>query len=372
MSNEVITVMYPDAIFINEDTYDVEVTYSNFVKENDNNKDYSTLDIYKKLYDGFWLEDLDETTVSYELKDKEGNCISPLIFKDLQLQMWSLNSKLNEPGEYVAPADSIDENETEYYYAEQYDEITYNDGTVIEGPLDAGQPVKNVSNEDKGVIYSSEKDPNKCHDSLKIRVGTAKTYYGGGRMWAVPTIYTPDPKTDTTIKKTVVHEDGKVDGFAENGETVIYNLAVTNNLSIPAVNVNVRDSILENLDDYPYITYNDDIASDNSTVASGDITKGTYTLDRIPANSTVNVTYSLTFGTIPSDIDEIANLSTDNSDEPSTCIPDDIDCSEHDMPTDTDKAVDSPQNQITQPTEMPDTGIGYNFLSHIPIIKLFL
>lgn len=376
MSDKVVTIMYPDAIFINGNTYNVEAQYSNFVKVNDVSNNYSTLDLYNKIYDGFWLEDLDETTVRYQIQDHDGNIISPAIFEDLQVQMWSLNSQENEPGEYVAPVDSVDSSKTEYYNAKEYSAIKYKSGEEVAGSVDAGEPentAQSVSNEDKGVIYhTNESEQN--NDSLKLRVGTTRSYDGGGRMWAVPTIYTPNPEVDTIIQKSIVKEDGQVDGVVENGETVTYNLAITNDNSIDALNVPVRDSILENLGDYPYITYNNDIAVD-SAAGTGDVTKGEYVLDDVPANSTVNVTYSLTFVAIPSDITDIDNLATDNNDDPQTCNPDEKNCSEASIPKqEIEPTVTQEQPEVAQPTEMPHTSMQTknNFLSYIPIVRLFV
>ncbi|WOO88220.1 hypothetical protein RZE82_06735 [Mollicutes bacterium LVI A0039] len=133
---------------------------------------------------------------------------------------------------------------------------------------------------------------------------------------------------DTHIRKSVDNEDGLV----KIGETLVYTLEVSNPTKSDALNVSVRDSMLENLPDF--VSFNDDALVVGSTF-TGSLTDGSMVLDNVVAGETVVITYSITVNELPSDVNGLFNIATDNGVDPETVDPDtcdEVDCDETTTP----------------------------------------
>ncbi len=140
---------------------------------------------------------------------------------------------------------------------------------------------------------------------------------------------------ETVIEKAV--EDGNGNGIAEDGEVLTYTISVNNNTSVDAVNVAVRDSLLENLPGY--LTYNNDqkVVGSEST---GSLSEGNLVLAKVAANSKVTITYSVTVGEIPDGVESVVNIATDNGDLVEICPPSDPDCAITVTPTNPDTIIE--------------------------------
>lgn len=164
-------------------------------------------------------------------------------------------------------------------------------------------------------------------------------------------VITVDP--ETIIKKAVASEDGQYAGVIEDGETLTYELSLKDPGSEPTFNVPVRDSLIEKLP--TYATYNDDLVIKSGTTVlvagtdyTGDLNTGDLVINEVNRHSTVTVTYSVTFGDVPDDVETITNLATDNGDDPNTIDPDTCsptdeknpDCSEVSVPVDGPTIID--------------------------------
>ncbi|MFV0584270.1 MAG: hypothetical protein ACK5N4_19750, partial [Parabacteroides gordonii] len=83
---------------------------------------------------------------------------------------------------------------------------------------------------------------------------------------------------ETLIEKTVTDENE--DGIVQDGEVLNYLITVTNPTGNNISDVNVRDSLLENLPEY--LTYNEDLKiNPTETKSSGDLSKGDFTLETV-------------------------------------------------------------------------------------------
>lgn len=135
---------------------------------------------------------------------------------------------------------------------------------------------------------------------------------------------------DTIIDKSIISESLTVDGIAERGEEVTYSVTITNPNNVPASEVHVRDSVLENLVTYDFITVKaGSVTVDPSDTAySGNVTNGDLVIDNIDAGQSVTVTYTLIFGDYPDDMTSLENWVTDNNQDPETCSVENEDCAE--------------------------------------------
>ncbi len=132
----------------------------------------------------------------------------------------------------------------------------------------------------------------------------------------------PDP----IISKEVKDENNN--GIVELNEDLKYHITVYNpNLLVSAYNVYVRDSLLENTP--RYLQFNNDLKVTPQHIKThGDMQKGDFMIEEIPANSQVDITYSMKLIEIPDNIDNIENLATTNPEIPEECLEDQTDCAE--------------------------------------------
>ncbi|MFV0357338.1 MAG: hypothetical protein ACK5LG_19870, partial [Bacteroides thetaiotaomicron] len=133
-----------------------------------------------------------------------------------------------------------------------------------------------------------------------------------------PEVVTPiDPQEgDTVITKSVSQEF--TDGYANAGETLTYTIEVENNTDYGVTNVVVRDSLLETTPEY--ITFNEDVTVADGYDTTGSLVDGDFTIASIAAGETVTITYSVTLAdTIPSEVEEVLNVVTDNGENPDSC-----------------------------------------------------
>lgn len=170
---------------------------------------------------------------------------------------------------------------------------------------------------------------------------------------------------ETVVSKKLIKEDGKLAGFAESGETLTYEVDVKNLTASSAEVVAVRDSIAEQADTLDWVTYNGIVATSPEILPyTGDLAAGTLTIDEILPRSTVKLYYTITLGDIPTDVTEVANIVTDNNQDPTD--PDYI-CT--DNPRDCDDVIIpvNPETVITKGAELvapdPLTGDVDNALS---------
>ncbi len=132
-------------------------------------------------------------------------------------------------------------------------------------------------------------------------------------------IATIDVEGDVVVDKTVTGLG--IDNIVQTGETLVYNIAVTNDTAAPAHNVSVRDSLLENLP--AWLRYNNDLLIEPELLTTtGSLANGTFSIERINPGETVNITYSLTVLYIPDDVDSLANVVVDDETDPSIVDPD--------------------------------------------------
>lgn len=160
----------------------------------------------------------------------------------------------------------------------------------------------------------------------------------------------------TTIEKSVV--DGDDIGYAIPGETLSYTIKVTNeHNSIAADNVVVRDNLLENLPSY--LSWDGNYVVSPGVSYNGQFEDGTFTLDTLGANSSVEITYDLVVKSLPADGGAIVNIVTDNGIDPldpNACLNVD-DCAEAQMPLDGEttiskSVIDSSGNGIIESDEL--------------------
>lgn len=150
---------------------------------------------------------------------------------------------------------------------------------------------------------------------------------------------------NTVIEKSIIEESMGEDGIAEIGEVLTYELAITNNDgSLVAKDVAVRDSLIEQISNgtIDYLTYNGIISIEPSTsLTSGSLEAGDFSIDEIAAGQTVKVTYSVTVNDVPDDVSSIGNIATDNGNDPTApCTPSDEDCSQVIIPTNPETIID--------------------------------
>lgn len=164
-------------------------------------------------------------------------------------------------------------------------------------------------------------------------------------------VITVDP--ETIIEKTVAEESGDFDGVIEDGETVTYQLSLTDPGADPTFNVAVRDSLIEQLPEYA--TYNEDMVIKDgnaplvlNTDYTGDLSTGDLIINEVNKDTTLTITYSVTYTNVPDEVESVTNLVTDdgtdpNTIDPETCAPTDDtngDCSEVTIPVDGETVID--------------------------------
>lgn len=133
----------------------------------------------------------------------------------------------------------------------------------------------------------------------------------------------------STIKKTVKDENN--DGAAEEGEKLTYTLTLNNAGSTDALNVPVRDSLVETTPSW--LMYNDDVLIDPiSSETSGDLKTGDLVIKNIPANSSMTIIYTMTVGKIPADAVNVTNIATNTEEIVDTCVADTDVCDEAIIP----------------------------------------
>lgn len=160
---------------------------------------------------------------------------------------------------------------------------------------------------------------------------------------------------ETLIEKTVTDENE--DGIVQDGEVLNYLITVTNPTGNNISDVNVRDSLLENLPEY--LTYNEDLKiNPTETKSSGDLSKGDFTLETVEANSVIEISYSLTANEFPKKIYEVVNIVTDNGDDPEGCKEESqgIDCDTATIPKEKIRLITVKEEEEDTPS-MPHTGM---------------
>lgn len=160
---------------------------------------------------------------------------------------------------------------------------------------------------------------------------------------------------ETLIEKSVTDENE--DGVVQEGEVLNYLITVTNPTGNNISDVNVRDSLLEDLPEY--LTYNEDLKiNPTETKSSGDLSKGDFTLETVEANSVVEISYSLTANEVPKKINEVVNIVTDNGDDPEVCKEESqgIDCDTATIPKEKIRLITVKEEEEDTPS-MPHTGM---------------
>ncbi len=173
--------------------------------------------------------------------------------------------------------------------------ITYS-FTVQELPKNVSE-ITNIATDD-GSIYCTEKD------EYCDRVSIATEGYA-------------------TITKVVADEDG--DGIATLNELLNYTITIENNSATPAHDINIRDSILENLPEY--VMYNDDMTINSQVITSGDLLSGDFMIQRLNVGEKVEIHYSLSLNEKAEELTELINIATDNGILSDFCHENDEGCS---------------------------------------------
>ncbi|WOO88656.1 ImpA family metalloprotease [Mollicutes bacterium LVI A0078] len=127
----------------------------------------------------------------------------------------------------------------------------------------------------------------------------------------------PEKSNSTIITNTVF--DHNNNNVAEVGETLNYKIKVSNNEKKSALDVNIRDSLIEqiNSSQNPYIEYNNDLeVLPKSSQFTGNLENGTFTLEEIEPGETVTLDFTVTVGEIPTNITQLTNVVTNNGVSP--------------------------------------------------------
>ncbi len=138
---------------------------------------------------------------------------------------------------------------------------------------------------------------------------------------------------DPTLTKDFTDENGN--GVAEQGEKINYTLHIKNDYLAEAVDVPVRDTLLESTPNY--LSFNNDINITPSVATEGSLQNGDFKIKKIPGNSEVVITYSFLVEEIPENVTEIKNIATDDGTD--TCEPDTEDCDIVIIPTEGDTKI---------------------------------
>lgn len=160
---------------------------------------------------------------------------------------------------------------------------------------------------------------------------------------------------ETLITKSITDENE--DGLVQEGEILNYTITVTNPTRNKVNDVNVRDSLLEDLPEY--LIYNEDLKiNPTETKSTGDLSKGDFTLETIEANSVIEISYSLTANEVPKKINEVVNIVTDNGDDPEVCKEESqgIDCDTATIPKEKIRLITVKEEEEDTPS-MPHTGM---------------
>ncbi|WOO89933.1 GEVED domain-containing protein [Mollicutes bacterium LVI A0078] len=155
----------------------------------------------------------------------------------------------------------------------------------------------------------------------------------------------------TTIEKAITNETGTEDGIAEYGEDITYQIKVTNPTSSTANNVEVRDSLLENMPSW--MTLIDGPTIDPvGTGTSGSLETKDFVISSINAGQTITITYTVHISDIPTDVTDVTNIATDNGEDPTTVDPET--CTPNGPSEDCAIATLPPETIITKAVEDSD------------------
>ncbi len=165
-----------------------------------------------------------------------------------------------------------------------------------------GDP-SNVDDLDTSFIYQGS------GSDVQFRFGHE---FGGNAIYLMLLRLAPPP--ETTITKDVV--DTNNDGKVECGESLEYKVSVTNSSDdFEAVDVAVRDSLLEDLPEY--LSWDGNVIIDPAIDSNGNLEDGTFQISSIAPGQTVTLSYSLVFdGEKLEDETTIENVVTDNGEDP--------------------------------------------------------
>lgn len=130
---------------------------------------------------------------------------------------------------------------------------------------------------------------------------------------------------ETNIYK--IFDESQRDGKLVPGETVYYAIDIDAfSTGVAAHNVNIRDSLLENLPDFA--TYNDDLkitatlydgynyVDVDAPMTVGDLRNGDFMIEDLPANTYVRLLYSIRVNAIPDGTDSIYSVVTADGRDP--------------------------------------------------------
>ncbi len=122
--------------------------------------------------------------------------------------------------------------------------------------------------------------------------------------------------SETKIVKEVIDENGN--GTAEIGEELLYKIVIMNENTIPAYDVVIRDSLLEDMpSNLQYLKKPEIFGQKFDVKTSGKLENGDLAIAKIPAKSEVIITYKLKL--IDKQTDEIINKATNNGEDPNLC-----------------------------------------------------
>ncbi|WOO90505.1 hypothetical protein R2F61_07170 [Mollicutes bacterium LVI A0078] len=162
---------------------------------------------------------------------------------------------------------------------------------------------------------------------------------------------------DLSIDKTV--SGLGLDGTVNVGDQLTYKISVTNNNTVDVNDVPVRDSMLENLPSY--LTWDNNINITCSNIIScekgfkGSLADGTFTLDQINAGETTKIAYNIDIvDSIPEEVDNIINIVTNTSEDPTEV------CVEDGYPQENGKTCDYTESYVSAETEINKSVVDSN------------
>ncbi len=202
-----------------------------------------------------------------------------------------------------------------------YTPVRYYDGEIpIEEIINSPQ-FENIQtlyagvSDDKRIMQFQNAPGQNVMTILKLQDGIINLRLTQASQWSshapsTNNIYIASPLiADTTIEKAIAAESGQIDGVVEDGETISYEIEVTNESSrYSAVYIPIRDNLLEQKPDYITEVIVDTAGFDTI----GSLQEGDFIISDVPPGESVALKYDVVFGEIPDDRTQIINMVTDD------------------------------------------------------------